>query len=174
MNERLESELQKGREWVAAFSEEALGHGSEIARETDRWFLLAIRGVSRGAERARVRLRALARVALGRFSRRSTTMPRERIRELLRTEAVRLHFDVSHPEFEVFAERMSALLELVFSGAIALEDVAFEPGEARSVEPTEEVSDREQDEQTNQGEPLAEAEPTAVADTGEARPIAQE
>lgn len=176
----LERKLGRSGAWLRIASQGLLDHGSAIAAESDRWFLAALRGAARGAEQARAGLGALARAAATRsdawrpaWSRPPTT--RERLRRLLEREARRLDIDVSRPEFATFADKMSSLLHLVFSGALALEDIAFEAGDDRtSVEAPEEVAEREQEEQREEREPLPAPEPAAVADAGQPVALVEE
>jgi hypothetical protein len=165
--------VERGRRWLSDLSQEALGLGADIATESDRWFLLAVRGVGEGARRVGNSLDAVARAVSAQSARwrphwaRSRT-GRERLRDILARVEKRLDVDVSREEFEAFSEKMSQLLELVFTGAISLSDVAFEAAEpdtppvsgepeavaVPSTELAEEVPDQQQRDQTEERKPL--------------------
>jgi hypothetical protein len=112
----------------------------ELALASDRWFLLALDSTDTGA-----RWLKSAALRLGEKPARLWTRllpprrPRERLLALLRTEARRARYDVSQPGFQLFSERIASLLDLVFSGAVRIDDIAFEAAE--SAEVGEEVPD---------------------------------
>lgn len=172
----LEETVDRGRRWLSGISENAIVLGADIAHESDRWFLLAVHGVGHGARSVREGLGAVARVVSERSARWRPrwTRPRsgrERIQEALEQEARRLDFDVSREEFTAFSEKMAQLLELIFTGALSLNDVAFEPAESEaapggaepapaspapeSVEVAEEVPDQKQRNQPEERKPLS-------------------
>ncbi len=154
----------KARQWLAEMSDELADRSADIATESDRWFLLALKGVERGAQQTHDGLGALVKAAISGGSRLvprlSKRPPRERIQEMLKSEARRLEFDVSREDFVEFSEKMATLLELVFSGAVDLSDVAFDPAEAESPaqeslgEVGQKVPDQDEHDQENQADPL--------------------
>jgi len=156
--------LRRSREWLEEVSNGVLGHGLDLATESDRWFLTAIRGVSHGARQARHGFGALARATLEASARlrpawARARLPHQRIRDLLEREAKRLQIDVSTEDFSEFADRMSTFLELVFTGAIQLDDVCFEAApDGESGELTEEVAEQEQHDEDPEREPLSSTE----------------
>lgn len=149
--------LRHGHGWLRVATRDALAGGAHVADEGDRWFIAVVRGLGRGAQRAErgvdvatdalvaqvVRLRP-------RWMRRRT--PKERIEDLLNREGERLDFDVTQAQFRDFSERIATLLELVYTGAIRLDDVVFENGEKDApgsgldapLEPREEMPEHEQ------------------------------
>jgi hypothetical protein len=135
--------LDRGWKWISRRSEDVLAGSRTVADESDRWFLGALRGVERGAAYAQGGADALAN-ALGarwtrirpRWARRRT--PRERIESMLRMEGKRQGFDVKQKEFDEFSSKMSLLLELVYSGVLPLDGIAFEPAGDDSGEPSPE------------------------------------
>jgi hypothetical protein len=156
--------IQRSRAWWEALSNGVLGHGLDLAAESDRWFLTAIRGVGHGARKARAGFGAVARATLEASERlrpawARARLPHQRIRDLLEREAKRLQIDVSTEEFCEFAERMSTFLELVFTGAIQLDDVCFEAApESESGELAKEMTEQQQDDQDPECQPLGSAE----------------
>lgn len=119
------------RERLEALSLDVFDGVRQVAGEGDRLFVLAIAGVGGGIERARsgiegVRHRvSLERVAT-RLGLRRVESTRERIRQLLVEEAGRASIAVSAEEFELFADKMALLFELVLSGAVSVEDIVLE------------------------------------------------
>jgi hypothetical protein len=161
--------LERGQLWLDDVSDAVLERGADLATETDRWFVQAVQSVSQSAQRAHDGFGAVTQAALARWSRLRPRFdrraPRERIRDLLHREARRLDFDVSRPDFTEFSEKMAMLLELVFNGALKVEDVAFDSDDtagAGSVEAAEEVADQDQSDQYDEGEPLRVQEQAAV------------
>jgi hypothetical protein len=122
---------------------------TELALASDQWFLIALDGADRTARW----LKTASERYLAQGSARLWTRlvparsPRDRLLALLQAEARRARYDVSQPSFQLFSERIAVLLELVFSGAIGIDDIAFEaadggePAAASSAEIGEEVPD---------------------------------
>jgi hypothetical protein len=128
---RVTRRLGIGRQWLSRRSEDVLAGGRVVADESDRWFLGALRGLEQGADRAQGGADAVAAALASRWLRirprwlRPRT-PRERIEALLRAEGKRQGFDVKRQEFDDFSRKMAILLELVYAGALPLDDISFE------------------------------------------------
>ena len=128
---RLMRRLGRGRQWISRRSDDVLAGGRAVAEESDRWFLGALRGLERGAAQAQGGAGAVASAMAARWARirprwlRPRT-PRERIEAMLRAEGKRQGFDISQKEFHEFAGKVAILLELVYAGALPLDDIAFE------------------------------------------------
>jgi hypothetical protein len=145
---------------------------AELALASDRWFLLALAGADSGARWLKcqaLRLgeqpaRLWARLLPGRSA-------RQRLLALLRAEARRARYDVSQPAFQLFSERIAALLELVFSGAVAIDDIAFEAAE--SAEVGEEVTDDPHGDQGHEEQALRVQEQGRFAGPVRGREVAQ-
>jgi hypothetical protein len=121
----------RGRQWVSRTSRGVLTGSRTVAEESDRWFLGALRGIEYGVAQAEGKVDTLANALVTqlrrirpRWMRRRTT--RERIEAMLRAEGKRQGFDVTKEEFEEFSRKMAILLELVYAGALPLDDIAFE------------------------------------------------
>jgi len=112
------------REWL----DQLLGEGNHWASVGDRWFLAAVGGVQRGAERTSEGLGAAGEMLVHRAKRRlGLSQTRlDRIRKMLETEIQRSELELSGERTEAFVENMSLLLELVLNGTIPVEDVAIQ------------------------------------------------
>src|SRR6185436_10000051 len=109
----------------------ALSGGHEIAIESDRWFIEAIHAVVRGKMRAEQGIDLATGAVAAQWDRRKPKWLRrrtfrERIERSLRAEAKRVGVDVSHEEFGAFCNKIAVLLELVYSGQVPLDAIAFE------------------------------------------------
>jgi hypothetical protein len=131
-NAGLPERLDRSLRWISQRSDDVLEGSLTVAEEGDRWFLGALRGLERGAARAQGGADAVASALAARWTRvrprwaRPRT-PRERIESMLRAEGKRQGFDVKRPEFHEFSSKLALLLELVYSGTLPLESIAFEP-----------------------------------------------
>lgn len=123
--------LERVRGWLRVVSREAVANGAHVADEGDRWFVAAARGLGKGAHRAEQSADLVMGLLFDRLDRlrprwmRRRT-PRERIERMLEIEAKRLDFDVTQEQFRPFAEKIAILLELVYTGVVGLDDIAFE------------------------------------------------
>lgn len=109
--------------------------GSQVvATQGDEWFLAAVLGLDRCGPWVWGKLGGLGRRVVSRvppirgvsfpfIGRRSVG---ERIRKLLEDEAKRRKLDVPEEDFALFSARMATILELVLSGDIHVDDIAFE------------------------------------------------
>jgi hypothetical protein len=175
----LPERLDRSWQWIAQRSLDVLAGGNTVAEESDRWFLGALRGLERGAAHAQGGVDAFGDAIAARWERirpswaRRRT-PRERIEAMLRAEGKRHGFDVKQKEFHEFSGKLAGVLELVYAGALPLEDIAFEPAteDSGSLDPlavateaglpgiTEEAHD------AASPPPVPEAEPPLVAECG--------
>ncbi len=175
MNEREQTQghafvriRDRARGWLREASRTTLDNGARVADEGDRWFIAAVRTLDGGAQRAE---RGFDLVAGALFARLARLRPsfthrrtaRERIEALLHREGRRLDFDVGQEEFRAFAEKIATLFELVFTGAIRLDDIAFEhaPGEDEQepsleplAQPREEMSEPQKRDEGDDGQPM--------------------
>jgi hypothetical protein len=142
---------------------------ADLALASDRWFLGALDRADSGArwlKSAATRLgEAPARLWERLLPPRS---PRERMLALLRAEARRARYDISQPAFQLFSERIAVLLDLVFTGAVGLDDIAFEA--APSAEVSEEMADHADNDQADEEQALGveqEGSPTGTIGGGE-------
>ena len=104
---------------------------SEMSNESESWFRFSLSAAERSVVWAEQRVGALAgRVRLWPSPKRS----RERIRLLLRKEAKRAPVVVPPAELDLLMEKMAILIDLVLSGSIGANDVAFESADASSYE----------------------------------------
>jgi hypothetical protein len=131
--------LHGTRRWLSLASRDVVSGSSVVAFEGDRWFLAAVRGVEQGATQAQRGIDLLAAAVAAQWIRRRPRWlrrrsSRERIERALRDEAKRHGFDVTQDQFAAFSAKMALLLELVYSGAVPLDAIAFEadPGSDQS------------------------------------------
>jgi len=111
---------------------------ADLALASDRWFLLALDRADSGAHWLKSATLRLGEKPVRLWKRLwPAKRPRERLLALLRAEARRAHYDVSQPGFQLFSERIAVLVDLVFTGAVGLDDIAFEA--APSAEVSEEM-----------------------------------
>lgn len=111
----------RARRWRRELS----GRGRELVAECDRWFVGAVHGLAKGTRMATNGLGAFGRRLVPRaWGRREAR--RDRIRRLLLAEAKRSDLPISDGELGLFLDNMATVLELVFGGAIGIDDVAFE------------------------------------------------
>jgi hypothetical protein len=126
--------FQGSRLWLSRASHEVAVGSEVVASESDRWFLGALRGLEEGAVHAQRGVDALVNAAVGQWIRRRPSWmrprtSRERIQRTLQAEAKRHGFDVEQDAFRSFSGKIAILLELVYTGAVPLDAIAFEPGE---------------------------------------------
>jgi hypothetical protein len=126
--------LYDGRHWLSQVSRGVVAGGQMVATESDRWFMGALRGLEGGAAHAQRGIDAAASaVAVQWIRRRPSWMrrrtPRERIERALSAEAKRYGFDPEKEEFRSFSGKIAVLLELVYTGAVPLDAIAFEAGD---------------------------------------------
>lgn len=121
--------LWKGWDRLAGWSHQLAERGYDIAVESDRWFLAALQGLDRGMNRAGSGLAgagqlvvARSRRWLPRFGR--EVAPSERIRRAIAREAKRRGLEGE--ELERFSQNIGLVVEMVLSGAVNVEDIAFE------------------------------------------------
>jgi hypothetical protein len=155
--------LERSQIWLGGVSSGLADRSADLAVESDRWFLSAVRFIGHGAERAHGGVESLAHAALARTSRWwprfARRTPRERLSAMIRKEAQRLDVDTSRQDIAEFSDKMAALLELVLSGVLSVNDVAFDAADLdASVESAEEVTDQHEHDQRDQGDPLCEKE----------------
>src|SRR5262249_33226290 len=117
--------------WLSLVTAGTISGGNEIALEGDRWFLETLRGIERGRMRAEHGLDVVAGAIAAqwvlrrpKWLRRRTS--RERLERSLQAEAKRYGVDVGHEEFRAFSQKIAVLLELVYTGAVPLDAIAFE------------------------------------------------
>jgi hypothetical protein len=116
--------LLRGAKAIVSASRELAG---EVSNESDGWFRFSLTTAERSIVWAERRVFALAgRVRLWP----GPKHPRERIQLLLRKEARRAPSVVAPADIDLFTERMAILIDLVLSGSIAAQDIAFEAAEA--------------------------------------------
>jgi hypothetical protein len=129
--------IVRGRRWLSLASRDVVAGSSEVASESDRWFLEALHGLADGAARTQRGIDAvtgeIARAIAAQWLLRRPTWltrrtPRERLERVLRAEAKRRGVDVSQEDFRAFSGKIVLLLELVYSGMVPLEAVGFEAG----------------------------------------------
>lgn len=174
--------VQQVRGWLRVASRDALAGGAHVADEGDRWFVAAARELGKGAHRAEqgadIAVEALvAQLARLRPRWMRQRTPRERIEHLLHVEAKRLDFDISQEQFRAFSEKIAILLELVYTGAVRLDDIVFEnakedapvaadPTPAATpqplAEPSEEMPEHQQPDEGGEGEAVHEQKDPAV------------
>ncbi len=166
----LERAGERARGWLRDASRSALANGSVVADEGDRWFVAAVRTLDRGAQRAERGFDSVAGTVFAQLARlrprwTHKQTPRERIESVLHKEARRLHFDADEEQFRAFVEKIAIVIELVFTRAVPLDDVAFEhaPGSpadgASSEGPAlahsgEEVAEAEKRDEGDAGQPV--------------------
>ena len=135
--------VRRGRRWLSLASRDVLEGSQAVAFESDRWFLGAVRGVGDGAAHAQGGVdavtHALAQAVAAEWARRRPSWmrqrtPRERIERVLRAEAKRHGFDVAQEEFRAFSGNIATLLELVYTRAVPLDAIAFEPASQAGLE----------------------------------------
>lgn len=114
---------------LADLSRDLAEHGYDIAVEGDRWFVAALHGLDRGMNRAGSgvaeagqQVVARSRRWLPRFGR--DIPPRERIRRAIAREAKRR--GIEGEQLECFSQNIGLVVELVLSGEVSVEDIAFE------------------------------------------------
>jgi hypothetical protein len=117
--------LARARRLLSGWSRELANHAHQIASQSDHWFLSVVEGIERGAQSAQTGLGKLV-VSLPGLG--SSESPRQRIQRLLQAEAQKQGYDAGSREFELFSERIAIVVELVLTGAVKVEDIAFEPG----------------------------------------------
>jgi hypothetical protein len=105
--------------------------GGELAVESDRWFVLAVRSADEGVGRVEQRVgRAAATIAQRTMDARPTWLRRkttaERISRLIVDEARRARLDPTSDQLQSFATRIGLLVDLVVSGQVGLGDIEFE------------------------------------------------
>jgi hypothetical protein len=129
--EELSRLVARGRGWLQGAARNALAGGVHVANEGDRWFVAAVRELAKGADKAERGVDSAAEAVVARLAplrprwmQRLT--PRQRIEQLLRDEAKRLDFDVTQQQFLAFSAKIATLLELVYTGTVRLDDIAFE------------------------------------------------
>jgi hypothetical protein len=137
---------------------------ADLALASDQWFLGALDRADSGARWLESAARRLG-VQPARLWERlwPPKSPRERLLALLRAEARRAHYDVSQPAFQLFSERIAVLLDLVFTGAVSLDDIAFEA--ASSAEVSEEMADDADGDQAEKEQALGIKEQSSSAGT---------
>ena len=118
-------------ERLSAVSRELGVRSRDIALQSDRWFLALIDGVDKSLERARAGVAATGHAAwsrsrgwLPRLAR--STSPKDRILRAIHQEARRQGLDPTQPGVESFSERIALVVEMVLTGMIDVDDVAFE------------------------------------------------
>lgn len=102
-----------------------------MADEGDYWFLTTVRCVNAGVKHTKS---AIEKFGFGVYETSRQLTPkwlkrrnqRERIRSMLAREAKRASVKLSGEQFELFSERIATLLDLVFNGAVGVEEIAFE------------------------------------------------
>ncbi len=126
---------------------------ADVALASDRWFVGALGRADSGARWLKSAARRLGEQPARLWQRVwPQKSPRERLLGLLTAEARRAHCDVSQPTFRLFSERIAVLLDLVFTGAVAVDDIAFEA--APSAEIGEEMTDDADGDQSEKEQPL--------------------
>lgn len=131
--------LDRRLRWLSLAASGALSSSNEIALESDRWFLEALRSVEKGATRAQHGIDSVTAKVIEQLSRRRPRWlrrrsSRERIERSLRAEAKRHGVDVTQEEFRAFSEKIAVLLELVYTGTVPLDAIAFEAAETAGQE----------------------------------------
>ena len=157
------------RQRLADIGDTVLTSGGYIAGETDRWFLLTIRGAKRSLDKTRNGLDAAkeyitTKTWVSRLPGVKKKTPSERLRRAILAEAKRAGIRPEAPEFAAFAERIAVLLELVLEGSIDAGAVDFEEGpEPGDTEPCEYVADEaEQGAEQGEGDDEANGVPLAA------------
>lgn len=118
---------------LEALSGHVLDGVRQVAGEGDRLFVLAINGVGTGLQRAQTGISGVSRrvsferVAT-RLGLRRDQSTRERVRQVLIAEVARAPIAVTPEEFELFADKMALLFELVLMGVVSVEDIVLEEG----------------------------------------------
>jgi hypothetical protein len=110
-------------------SRAALEGGFFIASEGDRWtlgLLLGARGIGRRLASGLGGLRRRVDATLGRGPQARRAKAHRRLRRLLRQEASRTRLDIPPAQLEVFAAKLSLLLDLVLDGEIEIDAIGFE------------------------------------------------
>ncbi len=121
------TKLERGHRWLAGWSREVVEHAHDMAGQSDRWFLSMIAEIEKGAQRAQDGIVLAGRkllVSLPSLGRQES--PKQRMRRLFEREAKKRGLDISSREFERFSERIATVVELVLTGALKVEDIAFE------------------------------------------------
>lgn len=114
---------------LACWSHDVAEQGHGIAVESDRWFVAALQGLDRGMTRARSGVAEAGHQMIVRSKRwlprvGEDVTPRERIRRAIAREAKRQGFE--REQLEQFAGNIGLIVELVLSGVVNIEDIAFE------------------------------------------------
>jgi len=121
------------RRRLLELSRELAESGRYVALESDTWFLHALHEAHHGARQLGT---ALAPYVFPRWMKRwvqrssAYATPRARLLRVLRAEGKRARLDVDGAKFEAFSTGMADLLTLVFSGALRIEDISFDAGDA--------------------------------------------
>jgi hypothetical protein len=122
-SERRPSALERGRLLLTGWSRELAVHAQQIASESDRWFVSIVGGIDRGAQRAQS---GVGKLLLSLPGLSASESPRQRIQRLIRAEAKKRGLEADERALELFSERIGIMVELVLSGALKIEDIAFE------------------------------------------------
>lgn len=118
---------------LRALSDSLLTSTGYIAGETDRWFLGAVLGAKRCADRTREGFTFVGKYItqktwVSRLPGVKKKTPSERLRRVILAEAKRVGIRPEDPEFAAFAERIAVLTELVLEGTIPASAIDFEEG----------------------------------------------
>lgn len=151
---------------VADWSHGVAERGHYIAAESDRWFVTALHGLDRRMTRARSGVAEAGHQVMVRSKRWFSTIRRdvsasERIRQAILREAGRQGFQAD--QLEQFSENIGLVVEMVISGAVKVEDIAFEQAAtdepAAGTEPCAAPPDNEQREAP--ADPVSETPPAS-------------
>lgn len=123
---------------LVGWSRDLAGRGHDIAVESDRWFVAALQGLDRGMTRARSEVSEAGRQVMVRSKAwlpgaRHNAGPKERIRRAIIREAKRRGFQGE--QLDQFSQNIALVVELVLSGAVSVEDIAFEHAGTEEPEP---------------------------------------
>jgi hypothetical protein len=124
-SEQRPGRLERGRLLLTCWSRELAVHAQQIASDSDRWFVSIVGGIDRGAQRAQSGFGKLLLSLPGMSTGESA---RQRIQRLIFAEAKKRGLEADDRALELFSERIGLMVELVLTGALKIEDIAFEQG----------------------------------------------
>lgn len=125
---------ERSRRLLAEWSQVFLQGASQVAAESDSWFLATVSGLDKGARHTKAAVGRFGGYVLQRSSKLKPEWLRrksqqERIHDMLMREAKRAKVDLSKSEFALFSQQIATIIELVLKGTISVDDIAFEQDE---------------------------------------------